>query len=1188
MTGLALLELKLDDHRMHVQHDGETSALLRWWGDHDRDAYFYMQVIDIASFQDCPVVYPASRLLDDGRNFRLNCWELPGVAANELLDKMCSHRDTMKTARAVVRYWVESHPHALADGGLATVLSFPQPGMATMVSKGVWRNFAFPLRARVAANSSLAVCKAHVRVQRAAERAAAAGAAAAAAPPAPADLPPLPDIISRLMLQLRQWSPFINVDQEGENLAELEATLHLLDTLKGLLSYNPESQMKALRAGGARLLRRFDDNRGFQYMGSHLLNCLLLSQFLQSQNALKAAVRHSLQILLPADVGAAVFEHLMSTPQPSSGTISKSKLRIDAAFMLDRRRQVDALVQAGKRPAVYLKTDSSPQAGEDWLLTQYMWIDAAKLMEALQAADHLYFAFYEGAHASLADSKAALQLLWSELKWHSLPPVGIGSGRSGLAHKFRAFLHSLFLECGGGGAMRNLCEFTNSWAIAIVSDRGVESNFLRTRPVRPSDLLAWHGCLWPDGRDARIDAECFGEEEVEIGSQPMIDMRKVLDIPGFAHGLHNTSAHMLQYLSQFDSLKPNINAIAKLLHNRWTRKRFFASCLVGDYEIWRQHFESFPAHLITWRWLSLVTLCKGLAKVEVYVRGAWDRAKYMAHCREAPARGDEDDGSSIDVCDQAIRDNFLWTYVKMILAVADMMLRMHAWGEACSCHRMNEVDSPSKHARRATFWNSTGMVGVGDAQRRCPMSTLRAFEMPGGELFAFLSELHQAKCADILMAAAAACTVEQRCQLTQDFDACKTYIESSLRIILAPWRITPLLLCGAAHPCVDEARHHMLLALQQHNSGGHQRSPHALSCQFLDPRGELYNQSIRFVVGDPLSDLPELSLALGRLRFVSVMETSIEGEHARTAKEIKKAPHVSAPHISLMHRRLHEIAKTMEDDAEFVVSMSADCERLTQPMLVLQELGLQRHPLVAHRLQLSHEGKLVFAKEHASSITTKLVNSIVYNLDLEGQFGMLPSVGLDDSQHQCAGIAEEPPVIEVDDDPLRLLLSHYAAAHFKATASTSAYYGITSSSYTQLHDLFRDMASVVVPAPSDSILQIDAEGKPRFVPSCGVESEFGTEEAARPTCDLEMVQRNTIIFKVVDTRAHRVSTAQSDRPGLISNADVVAMKHDAVAFSRIAGQAQILVTTDGSGSSVWETFPTFFSSVVFTCVHVCV
>ena len=639
MTGLALLELKLDDHRMHVQHDGETSALLRWWGDHGRDAYFYMQVIDIASFQDCPVVYPASRLLDDGRNFRLNCWELPGVAANELLDKMCSHRDTMKTARAVVRYWVESHPHALADGGLATVLSFPQPGMATMVSKGVWRNFAFPLRARVAANSSLAVCKAHVRVQRAAERAAAAGAAAAAAPPAPADLPPLPDIISRLMLQLRQWSPFINVDQEGENLAELEATLHLLDTLKGLLSYNPESQMKALRAGGARLLRRFDDNRGFQYMGSHLLNCLLLSQFLQSQNALKAAVRHSLQILLPADVGAAVFEHLMSTPQPSSGTISKSKLRIDAAFMLDRRRQVDALVQAGKRPAVYLKTDSSPQAGEDWLLTQYMWIDAAKLMEALQAADHLYFAFYEGAHASLADSKAALQLLWSELKWHSLPPVGIGSGRSGLAHKFRAFLHSLFLECGGGGAMRNLCEFTNSWAIAIVSDRGVESNFLRTRPVRPSDLLAWHGCLWPDGRDARIDAECFGEEEVEIGSQPMIDMRKVLDIPGFAHGLHNISARMLPYLSHFESLKPKINAIAKLLHNRWTRKRFFASCLVGDYEIWRQHFESFPAHLITWRWLSLVTLCKGLAKVEVYVRGAWDRAKYQAHCREAQPMG---------------------------------------------------------------------------------------------------------------------------------------------------------------------------------------------------------------------------------------------------------------------------------------------------------------------------------------------------------------------------------------------------------------------------------------------------------------------------------------------------------------------------------------------------------------------
>eukprot|EP00969_Alexandrium_andersonii_P063523 2797149-Alexandrium_andersonii.AAC.1 len=60
-----------------------------------------------------------------------------------------------------------------------------------------------------------------------------------------------------------------------------------------------------------------------------------------------------------------------------------------------------------------------------------MRIDGPSLLEAVRKADSLYASFYLGEKAS-PDVQAlcaeAIAWLHKTLQWHSLPPVGIGSG----------------------------------------------------------------------------------------------------------------------------------------------------------------------------------------------------------------------------------------------------------------------------------------------------------------------------------------------------------------------------------------------------------------------------------------------------------------------------------------------------------------------------------------------------------------------------------------------------------------------------------------------------------------------------------------------------------------------------------------------------------------------------------------
>jgi hypothetical protein len=61
-------------------------------------------------------------------------------------------------------------------------------------------------------------------------------------------------------------------------------------------------------------------------------------------------------------------------------------------------------------------------------------------------------------------------VLSSGLVLHRLPPVCLGSGRTGTIHKFCAVLHAFFLESGTTASLQCFCNELHS----VTTDFGVE------------------------------------------------------------------------------------------------------------------------------------------------------------------------------------------------------------------------------------------------------------------------------------------------------------------------------------------------------------------------------------------------------------------------------------------------------------------------------------------------------------------------------------------------------------------------------------------------------------------------------------------------------------------------------------------------------------------------------------------
>eukprot|EP00971_Amphidinium_carterae_P328125 6459847-Amphidinium_carterae.2 len=94
-------------------------------------------------------------------------------------------------------------------------------------------------------------------------------------------------------------------------------------------------------------------------------------------------------------------------------------------------------------------SDASPQAGEDYLLSTLLSVQADSLLELsadideLSASGEAFVAAFNSEddeeQVRVIESRTlALDKIHKAFHWHRLPPMGLGRGRTSVVYKFRA------------------------------------------------------------------------------------------------------------------------------------------------------------------------------------------------------------------------------------------------------------------------------------------------------------------------------------------------------------------------------------------------------------------------------------------------------------------------------------------------------------------------------------------------------------------------------------------------------------------------------------------------------------------------------------------------------------------------------------------------------------------------------
>ena len=273
------------------------------------------------------------------------------------------------------------------------------------------------------------------------------------------NLPDLLEQMAALGSTIRSWAPRVaGCFGPDEADMEIEMARQQVSMLDHLLSFfDSSADLEAVGKGGARLLIRHGDGRGYRYLSVSLLQALMNSRMLSRTSHLREAVAKCLLTLFPCQRSLETLLAQRFIPSPS--TLSRGQLVIDAAFMLHMRARFAQLLEDGA--SFFIKTDSSPLGGHDYLITEVSFSAKKDLLRAWEAAGTLVSQrqqWLDGWSSQQQQECHRQEVLFLHvlLKAHTLPPTTLGSGCADLSHKLHAFIHSLLLELGVDDGFKNL------------------------------------------------------------------------------------------------------------------------------------------------------------------------------------------------------------------------------------------------------------------------------------------------------------------------------------------------------------------------------------------------------------------------------------------------------------------------------------------------------------------------------------------------------------------------------------------------------------------------------------------------------------------------------------------------------------------------------------------------------------
>lgn len=259
-----------------------------------------------------------------------------------------------------------------------------------------------------------------------------------------------------------------------------------------------------------------------------------------------------------------------------------------------------------------------------------------------------------------------------------------------------------------------------------------------------------------------------------------------------------------------------------------------------------------------------------------------------------------------------------------------MQIRLISWAESCPCH----WDLKDKAA------------GVVPEQllrlcEACPMRGLRAAELAAGHFNHVLQELCEVSSANLLLNMPERLSQGDRATILHDFESGRAHILFQISLKTCHWDAFPWVSFGAAcqdGPTAQRIVEETLACGCQHSQVAHVHEP-----QMADQLREfLSDPAVLFHSQDP-EFLSHVRKWFARVRLVPIVERRIEGKHAASSKEVKRAPHHSCPYVSLLHRA-SEIKAALKAQPEFITPLAGKIMKARSGLAAVKLLNLDCHP----------------------------------------------------------------------------------------------------------------------------------------------------------------------------------------------------------------------------------------------------
>ena len=212
---------------------------------------------------------------------------------------------------------------------------------------------------------------------------------------------------------------------------------------------------------------------------------------LKNDTKFKEAAAAALRAALPKQISGPFLRRLLhqDNRMPSATTISRLRGRVDVALMILTRKLLQSTIDIGDGGFVlYPMVDSSPQGGRDYemvCLQIVFRVHLARLHEDIRQLERRRLMSRAERVRSWNVEEELMNAIRDRILKMTAPVVQLG--RTSLAMKFQATMHSLFLLSSSCDMLSFMVSSVPGW----ISDYGTERHFSYVEPIEMHHVFPW-------------------------------------------------------------------------------------------------------------------------------------------------------------------------------------------------------------------------------------------------------------------------------------------------------------------------------------------------------------------------------------------------------------------------------------------------------------------------------------------------------------------------------------------------------------------------------------------------------------------------------------------------------------------------------------------------------------------------